>query len=180
MAFSGEYAKELETLMEKMEIIYAPLMNAEEYHSSEIKEVVDSVFSFLETIPEEEEQSRLDAIQKSASETMGRFCLLAGRIRYQGAQVVVFDNFPNLLKISGLLFQLTKAVYAKDLSSVEYKGLLATMSYIDDEKIEFKYGLAYRVIKMTFLLTLYEAMAYASMFARFLLYQIALSLDIQV
>jgi len=176
---SSNMVKEFEEILEKLETIYAPLITSEEYHFVPVVDVVDGVFSYLETFQgEADEEERLEVINQSADNIMKQLSLFSEKLSYSSIHIIVFDHFPNLKEISKLLFKFTKLLYKENLSVDEYKSLLVILSYIDNEKIEFKYSLAYRVLKIIFIMTLYHATIYVSILSKLVLKQIALTLDI--
>ncbi len=176
---SSSVIKEFEEILEKLETIYAPLMTSEEYHFVPIIDVVDGVFSYLETFQGElDEEERLEMINQSANDIMKQLSFFSEKLSYSSMHIIVFDHFPNLREISRLLFKFTRLLYKENLGINEYKNLLVVLSYIDDEKIEFKYSLAYRVLKIIFIMTLYHATIYVSILSKLVLKQIALTLEV--
>lgn len=179
MISSSNMTKEFEEMLEKLEIIYAPLMTSEEYHFVPIVDVVDGVFSYLETFQgEADEEAKLEVINESANDIMKQLSFFSEKLSFSSIHIIVFDHFPNLKDISKLLFKFTRLLYKENLDVNEYKNLLTILSYIDNEKIEFKYSLAYRVLKIIFIMILYHATIYVSILSKLVLKQIALTLEI--
>lgn len=178
---SSNMTKEFEEMLEKLEIIYAPLISSDEYHFVPIIDVIDGVFSYLETFQGEiDEEERLEVINKSADEIMKQLSFFSEKLSYSSIHIIVFDHFPNLKEVSKLLFKFTRLSYKESLDISEYKNLLSILSYIDNERVEFKYSLAYRVLKIIFIMTLYHATIYVSILSKLTLKQIAMTLGVPV
>lgn len=178
MIFSKLATEELDDLIGKLEIIYAPLINADEYHSCSVEEVVDSVFSYLETFDETQEAKAIEEVNENAKVIMQMISFLVHKVKFLSETVIVFDNFPNVKEISYILFGYTKLSIKDKTELEEYKKFLALLTHVDTEWVEFRSSLSFRVLKLIFLMTLFHAVFYTSILAKLCLHQIALSLGI--
>lgn len=122
----------------------------------------------------------VDDRNEKAAEILQMLSLLVHKISYASVPVIVIDNFPYLLEISRMAFKLTKLSIRDQIDNKEYKQFLSILSYIEKEHVELRYNLAYRILKLIFIMQLFRAVIYVSILAKLMLQQIALSLNIPV
>jgi len=176
LTYSAEDTRKLESILSKLETVYSPLMASEEYHSDDMEEVVSNVFSYIETLDDKEIHFKLT--NEKVVPIIAELSYLMHRTSFYGLQVVIFDNFPDVIPVSRFAFKLTKNIFLGYLELAEYKEFLARLHHIDEERIEHKFGLPYRMLKLMFIMTLYESFAGASVLSKFVLHQIALTAKI--
>lgn len=178
MTYSNDESTNLDEILSRLETIYSPLMNAEEYTNASMGEVVESIFTYMNSMEDPDEGC--DIINENSAEVISRLAYLYNKAYFFSLQVIVFDNFPNTIQISQFVFKLTRDKFKDNMDLAEYKAFLAILSYIDEERIEHKYGFPYRVLKLLFIMSLYKAFVNTAILAKFILHQVALSAHIDV
>ena len=176
--YSTKSVERLLDVLPPLEGLFSPLLTEEDYHTLPVGDVIQSAFSYIGTLPNEDEI--FASMAECSAETIGQLAYVAGEAHFFGYQVAVFDNFPNIVPASQFVFKLTKRAYTARMTPEEYRRFVSVLAYVDEHRIEFKFDIPYRLLKLLIIMTLYKAYANTSVLARFILHQVALSAHVEI
>lgn len=163
------YYKKIHDCVDKLERLYCPLMDADEYAESTFKDVLLSVFDYIDTFGEEEFTAELIDVDDSANLLIGELCITFLDLQFRDLYFGECKTLINTKELATLVFKLTADRFLDKFTPEDDRRVV---SLIDEVECERR-CLITKVYRILYILRVWGSEIYMAVFAKFLLQQFA-------